>query len=100
MPGSFVDDDLTACFVSTEFAETVIVNGVSILAVFDDEDVEVTEDGSNSATILRQPSILCRESLLPNIARNQVVTVRGVNYFVMNWKAEGDGTMTVYLGDP
>lgn len=97
MVGPFLDRDLKACYSHKEFGETVVIDGRKFDAVYDDEDIEVSEEGSHSATIMRQPSINCVLKGLPTLQNGMAVTVRDVQHSILNWKVEGDGTVTIYL---
>ena len=97
MAGSFIQNDLSAIFSQCDFAETVVLDGVTIpQAIFDDGDVEVN-NGEGVAQIVPRPMVQLPTSYLDNLVDGSVVIARGKTYRVANWKHDGTGVTELYL---
>lgn len=99
MVASFIEDDLTVFFASDDFAEasdTVTWKGSSVMAIFDDEDIEVPT-GEGVASIVHQPMLTAASADFSGIAENDAVVVNGTNYTVSTWKVDGTGVIEIFL---
>jgi hypothetical protein len=72
-----MDEDLSVFFNDAEFADTVVVGGLTVQAIFDVESQVVLGEVVTLAPTLRMPA-----SVAPAAANGTVCVVRGVNYSV------------------
>lgn len=100
MAGTFIQNDLAALFSQNDFAETVVLDGVTIRdAIFDDGDREVN-NGEGVAQIVPQPVVQLPTSYTASVVDGSVVIARGETYRVVNWKHDGTGVTEIYLEGP
>jgi hypothetical protein len=99
MVASFITGDLNKLLASSDFSEAsgdVLYNGVVVEGIFDDEDVEVGM-GEGPTEIVAQPMFTGSSDDFVGIADNDVLTVRGEDFRISNWKDDGTGMIEVYL---
>lgn len=97
MAGTFIQNDLAALFSQNDFAETVVLDGVTIYdAIFDDGDREVN-NGEGVAQIVPQPVVQLPTTHTAAVVDGSVVIARGKTYRVANWKHDGTGVTELYL---
>ncbi len=97
MPGKFINDDLKVVFASSEFGEAdASYGGVTVMGIFDDEDIEV-ETGEGVTQIIPQPMFTGRTVDFSGIARDQTMTVRNETFRIKNWKVDGVGMIEIFL---
>ena len=96
MPASFIANDVAHVTNSSIFGEGVTWKGNTVVAIFEDEDIEVTT-GEGTAQIVPNAMLTGQTSDFPNIARNEVVVARSATYHVKNWKQDGTGEIEVFL---
>jgi hypothetical protein len=85
------NEDLAAFF--TDFAETVIVAGVSGAALFDDGFATVL-DGTVATS---GPQLTVRQSDFPGAQVGVAVTVRSVGYTIVGIEPDGTGVAVLRL---
>lgn len=97
MVGRFIENDLSAVFRQSAFAETVVLDGVSITeAIFDDGDVEVN-NGEGTTQIVSVPRVQIPTRSFANTTDQSTLVARGVTYRVANWKHDGTGVTEIFL---
>lgn len=97
MAGSFIQRDLAAIFSQRAFAETVVLDGVTVHeAIFDDGDIDVI-NGEGVAQIVPRPMVQLPTSYTDTMVDGSVVIARGKTYRVANWKHDGTGVTEIYL---
>lgn len=96
MVASFIANDVAHVTDSDVFGESVTWRGVSVTAIFDDEDIEVTL-GEGVAQIQPQAMLTGQMSDFSGISDGDVVVARSVTYRVVNWKRDGAGQIEVFL---
>lgn len=95
-PAAFLANDLRFMVGSLPFGETVYWRGNRLTAIFDDEDVEV-QLGEGPVQIVPSAVITGVESDFPNIAEDDPVVARNINYIVKNWKRDGTGMIEIFM---
>jgi hypothetical protein len=100
MVGRFIENDLPAIFRQTAFAETVVLDGVTVSeAIFDDGD-RVVEEGEGVGQIVPTPMLQVPTRHLSTLVDGSVVIVRSKTYRVANWKHDGTGVTEILLEGP
>lgn len=95
-PASFIAADVAHVTDDSVFGESATWRGVSVVGIFDDEDVEV-QMGEGVAQIIPQASFIGQAADFPGIADGDAMVIRGVNYSVKNWMRDGTGQIEVFL---
>jgi hypothetical protein len=100
MPGSFIKNDLTTLFATSDFGVAngdLTINGVVIeQGIFDDGDVEV-DSGEGVAQIVPRPVFITATDKIPTLADGDTLEYQGFRYTVKNWIHDGTGVTTIYL---
>lgn len=93
---SCIARDVKATLSSDHFGESVVWQGVTITAIFDDEDIEVqNEDGVGE--IIHQSVLLADSTDFPGIAEGQTVTAGGNDYTIRYWMDDGTGSIEIFM---
>jgi hypothetical protein len=100
MAGTFIENDLAAIFAQTDFAESVVLDGVTVTeAIFDDGDRDVSQ-GEGVVQIVPMPVVQLPTRHTLNVTDGSVVIIRTKLYRVANWKHDGTGVTELYLEGP
>lgn len=78
----------------TEFADEALINGSTdpVMGLFDNGHGEVLNDFSGT-----RPSFTCPESEVDTDPRDQAIVIKGVNYTILDFEADGTGVIVLAL---
>lgn len=88
-------EDISAFFNQAEFAETITLNGVDVLAIFDNGYSAGNVGSVGMAS--NQPMVQLATALVPASPVGKVVLVRGISYRVGACEPDGTLVSTLYL---
>lgn len=88
-------EDITAFFSEAEFAETITLDGVQVLAIFDNEYSAGNVGSVRMAS--NQPMVQLATALVPASPVGKLAVVRGISYRVGACEPDGTLVSTLYL---
>lgn len=94
----FASTDLSAMFSLNDFAETVTVGGVSVVAIFDDS-FNAVNFANGEVVEGSMPKVTCKSSDVAAAAHGTEVVARGTTYYVTGVRHDGAGLSVLMLSE-
>jgi hypothetical protein len=95
-----LETDLDTVFSARHFGEDDDVKyqgvGQTIPGIFDNEDIE-EQLGEGGVVLVPQAMFTCALSKVPDLKKDDYLTIRGRKWTIMFWKRDGAGVVEIFL---
>lgn len=96
MPGNFLTNDLSKILKTEELATMAIYDGLIIVGVFDDEDIEA-QMADGTVRIIPQCIFTGRSEDFPAIAEGETLVIDNAEFSIRSWIDDGTGMIDIHL---
>lgn len=96
MPGNFLTNDLSKILKTEELATMAVYDGLIIVGVFDDEDIEA-QMADGTVRIIPQCIFTGRSEDFSAIVEGETMVINNAAFSIRSWIDDGTGMIDVHL---